>query len=124
VQCGLCVATCPEKVLSLVPQIDFNAATAPARIMKEEEPFHCISCGKPFGTKSTIDRIMAKLEGKHWMFKGQPQRLEFLKMCEDCRVVAVTRESVDPYGAPPRPKVRTTEDYLREREEREREGKA
>ena len=124
VQCGLCKATCPEKVISLMPQIDFTAVMAPARVIKEEEPFHCITCGKPFGTKSTIERVTAKLEGKHWMFKGQPQRLDVLKMCEDCRVTAMVADSVDPYGAPERPPVRTTEDYLREREEREREGKA
>jgi ferredoxin len=47
VQCGLCQATCPEKVITLKPQIDFRAARAPARILKEEEPFCCISCGKP-----------------------------------------------------------------------------
>jgi ferredoxin len=122
VQCGLCKATCPEKVISLVPQIDFAAVTAPARVVKEEEPFHCISCSKPFGTKSTIERVTAKLEGKHWMFKGQPQRLEVLKMCEDCRVTAMTNDAVDPYAGPERPKVRTTEDYLREREKAEREG--
>ncbi|MBN9619126.1 MAG: DEAD/DEAH box helicase, partial [Actinobacteria bacterium] len=28
VQCGLCKATCPEKVITLTPQIDFRAATA------------------------------------------------------------------------------------------------
>ncbi len=33
VQCGLCQATCPEKVIRLKPQIDFRAATAP-------EPHH------------------------------------------------------------------------------------
>lgn len=32
-------------------------------------------------------------------------------------------QDFDPYGAPPRPPVRTTEDYLREREAREREEK-
>jgi ferredoxin len=120
VQCGLCASTCPEKVISLVPQIDFTAVMAPARILKQEEPFHCIECGKPFGTKSTIERVTAKLEGKHWMFKGKPQRLDVLKMCENCRVIAMTQDSIDPYGAPERPKVRTTEDYLREREEQER----
>jgi len=120
VQCGLCQATCPEKVISLVPQLDFRAATATARVMKEEEPFHCIRCDKPFGTKSTIERVTAKLEGKHWVFKGQPRRLEVLKMCDDCRVIAMTEDSFDPHGAPERPKMRTTDDYLREREERER----
>jgi ferredoxin len=118
VQCGLCAATCPEKVITLRPQLDFRAATASARVVKEEEPFHCISCGKPFGVKSTIERVTAKLEGKHWMFKGQAKRLDILKMCEDCRVIAMTEESFDPYGAPERPKPRTTEDYLREREEK------
>ena len=71
VQCGLCKATCPEKVITLKPQLDFRAATASARVLKEEEPFHCIRCGKPFGVKSTIERVAAKLEGKHWMFKNR-----------------------------------------------------
>jgi ferredoxin len=117
VQCGLCKATCPEKVITLKPQIDFRAVTASARVLNEEEPFCCIRCGKPFGVKSTIERVAAKLEAKHWMFKGQAQRLEVLKMCDDCRVAAVSEQDFDPYGAP-RPKVRTTEDYLREREEK------
>jgi ferredoxin len=120
VQCGLCKATCPEKVITLTPQLDFRAATASARVLKQEEPFRCIRCDKPFGTRSTIERVIAKLEGKHWMFQGKAQRLDVLKMCEDCRVIAATEADFDPYGAPPRPAVRTTEDYLREREERER----
>ena len=122
VQCGLCQATCPEKVISLVPQIDFGAITAPARVLKEEEPFHCVSCGKPFGTRSTIDRIIAKLESQHWMFKNMPERLNTLRMCDDCRVIAVTNQSFDPHDAPPRPKVRTTDDYIREREKQEPEA--
>ncbi|MGH8637096.1 MAG: 4Fe-4S binding protein [Burkholderiales bacterium] len=120
VQCGLCKATCPEKVITLTPQLDFRAATASARVLKQEEPFRCIRCDKPFGTKSTIERVIAKLEGRHWMFQGKANRLDALKMCEDCRVIAATEADFDPYGAPQRPKVRTTEDYLREREERER----
>ena len=123
VQCGLCKATCPEKVITLRPQLDFRAATASARVLKEEEPFHCIRCNKPFGVKSTIERVSAKLEGKHWMFQNSAQRLDVIKMCEDCRVVEITEQQFDPYGAPPRPKARTTEDYLREREEQERASK-
>jgi ferredoxin len=120
VQCGLCKATCPEKVITLRPQLDFRAATASARMIKEEEPFHCIRCNKPFGVRSTIERVAAKLEGKHWMFQGSAQRLDVIRMCEDCRVIAITEQEFDPYGAPPRPRARTTDDYLREREEQER----
>jgi ferredoxin len=116
VQCGLCKATCPEKVITLKPQLDFRAATAAARVLKEEAPFECIRCHKPFGVKSTIERVSAKLEGKHWMFKGSARRLDVIKMCEDCRVAVMAEEDFDPYGKP-RPPVRTTEDYLRERDE-------
>jgi ferredoxin len=116
VQCGLCKATCPEKVITLTPRLDFRAAITATRVLKEEAPFHCIRCGKPFGVKSTIERVIAKLEGKHWMYQNAASRLEVIKMCEDCRVAAVTEEGFDPYGAPARPKPRTTDDYLRERE--------
>jgi ferredoxin len=116
VQCGLCKATCPEKVITLTPQLDFRAAMAPARVLKEEEPFCCIRCGKPFGVKSSVERVAAKLEGKHWMFQNSAKRLDVIKMCADCRVIAMAEENFDPFGAPPRPAPRTTEDYLRERE--------
>ena len=116
VQCGLCKATCPEKVITLTPQLDFRTATATARVLKEEQPFCCIRCGKPFGVKSTIERVAAKLEGKHWMFKDAAKRLDVIKMCDDCRVVVVTEQDFSPYGSPPRAPPRTTEDYLRERD--------
>jgi ferredoxin len=115
VQCGLCKATCPEKVVSLVPQIDFRAATAAPRVLKAEEPFPCIRCGKPFGVKSMIERVIAKLEGQHWMYQGAANRLDAIKMCEACRVAAIAEREFDPHGAPARPMVRTTDDYLRDR---------
>jgi ferredoxin len=120
VQCGLCKATCPEKVITLRPQLDFRAATAIAHTLKEEEPFACVRCGKPFGVKSSIDRVIAKLEGKHWMYQGPQSRIELLKMCDDCRVAVVSAQEFDPYGAPARPRPRTTDDYLRERDQQKK----
>jgi ferredoxin len=117
VQCGLCEATCPEKVITLEPRLDFGAWDAPPRVLKEEEPFHCIACGKPFGTKSSIDRVLTKLGEKHWMFQGaNAKRIDVIKMCADCRVEAVVNEGFDPHGAPQRPPVMSTEDYLRARD--------
>jgi hypothetical protein len=89
-------------------------------VLKEEEPFHCIRCGRPFGVKSTIERVIGKLAGQHWMYAKDSRRIDVLRMCEDCRVAVVTEEDFDPHGAPPRPNVRTTDDYLRERVEQER----
>ncbi len=119
VQCGLCQATCPEHVITLKPQLDFGAARAPARVLKEEEPFCCIRCSKPFGVKSTIERVVAKLEGKHWMYTGSSRRLDVIKMCDDCRVAVAAEEGFDPYATQRQP-VRTTDDYLREREAQKR----
>jgi ferredoxin len=119
VQCGLCQATCPENVITLKPQLDFGAARAPARVLKEEQPFCCIRCGKPFGVKSTIDRVVAKLESKHWMYTGSARRLDVIKMCDDCRVAFVAEEGFEPYGAQSQT-VRKTDDYLREREAQKR----
>jgi ferredoxin len=117
VQCGLCQATCPEDVITLEPRLDFKAWNAPLTVLKEEEPFLCVACNKPFGTKSSIDRVLAKLGDKHWMFQGaNARRLDVIKMCADCRVEAVVNEGFDPHGAPQRPAVMTTEDYLRARD--------
>jgi len=117
VQCGLCQSTCPEKVITLEPQIDFRAARAPARIIKEEEPALCIRCNKPFGVKSTIEKIAAKLEGRHWMYPAGDKRLDVVKMCADCRVIAMSEQQFDPFAdVPERAPPRTTNDYLRQRE--------
>jgi ferredoxin len=118
VQCGLCQATCPEKVITLKPQLDFGAGSRGARVLKEEQPYCCIRCAKPFGVKSTIERVVAKLAGTHWMFKESSERLDLIRMCEDCRVAVVSEQEFDPY-APARTPARTTDDYLRERAEGE-----
>jgi ferredoxin len=118
VQCGLCASTCPERVITLEPRLDFAAWDEPRRLIKEEEPFHCVACAKPFGTKSAIERVVSKLADKHWMFSGAAgqDRVRVLMMCEDCRIEVVVNESFDPHAMPARPKPRTSDDYLRERE--------
>ncbi|MBR0816181.1 4Fe-4S binding protein [Bradyrhizobium diazoefficiens] len=123
VQCGLCQSTCPEKVISLKPQIDFRAARASAVIIKEEEPAHCVRCGTAFGVKSTIDRIAAKLEGRHWMYPAGDKRVAALRMCADCRVIVMSEQQFDPFkGVPERTPPRTTDDYLRQREGKDNNG--
>jgi ferredoxin len=119
VQCGLCQATCPEKVITLRPRLNFRATSNGVQVLKAEEPFSCVSCRKPFGVKSTIEKVLAKLTtNQHWMFKDAPERLELIKMCEDCRVAYVTEREFDPHNKP-RPPMRTTDDYLRERDARD-----
>jgi ferredoxin len=85
VQCGLCERACPEKVISLNARFlyDVEARERP-RILHEEQPVCCVSCGKPFATQSMLDVLSRKLAG-HWMFQTEASRRR-LQMCEDCRV--------------------------------------
>lgn len=85
VQCGLCEQTCPENAIRRHPRYLFDEEQRRSRrLLHAEEPFHCISCGKPFATQAMIERMQEKLAG-HWMF-GNERELQRLKMCEDCRI--------------------------------------
>jgi ferredoxin len=108
IQCGLCRATCPETVISLEPRLDFTEAARRRAVFKEEEPYACIRCGKPFGVASTVERVVARL-ADHSMFAGDAGALDRIRMCEDCRV-AVQFEAGAPLAGPPRPRPRTADD--------------
>lgn len=110
VQCGLCRSTCPENVISLEARALFGGARRAEAVLNQEEPAVCIRCAKPFGTKASIERVVAQLSGQHWMFKD-PAITDRIRMCADCRVVAQTRHGLDPYAGPERPITRTTDDY-------------
>jgi ferredoxin len=85
VQCGLCEATCPEDAIRLAPRLLLTAQVREARVLNETQPFHCVSCAKPFGTKQMVDAMLGRLAG-HSMFAGDGA-LRRLQMCADCRVV-------------------------------------
>jgi ferredoxin len=85
VQCGLCAATCPEDAITLVPRLLLGAQAKEPAVLNEAQPFHCVRCAKPFGTKQMIDNMLGKLGG-HSMFSGAGS-LRRLQMCGDCRVV-------------------------------------
>ncbi len=110
-QCGLCANVCPENAITLVPQMDPRDEAMSQKVLNEEEPFPCIECGKLFGVKSTIERIAAQLEGKHPMF-AQGAQGRMIRMCDDCRVRAQVHSDDNPFAAGPRPRPRTTDDYL------------
>ena len=111
VQCGLCVRTCPENALTLEPRYNFSSSAMQPVVLYQEEPFECISCGKPFATRSTIERISARLAGKHTMFASD-DRARILQMCDTCRIEAQANSADDPFQVGSRPKPRTTEDYI------------
>ncbi|NDR56790.1 4Fe-4S dicluster domain-containing protein [Aliiruegeria sabulilitoris] len=113
-QCGLCVTICPEDAITLQPRMDLSDAALGQQVLREEDPFECIECGTPFGVRSTIERIIEKLEGKNPMF-ANPEATRMIRMCDDCRVRAQYHSQDNPFAGADRPRVRTTDDYLSKR---------
>jgi ferredoxin len=85
VQCGLCEATCPEDAIGLEPRLLLTPAVRETRVLNETQPFHCVRCQKPFGTRQMVEAMMGRLAG-HSMFAGG-EAIRRLQMCADCRVV-------------------------------------
>ncbi len=115
-QCGLCTNVCPENAITLQPQLDLTDAALSQQVLNEEEPFACIECGNLFGVKSTVEKIVDKLAGKHAMF-ANPQAAKMIQMCDNCRINAQYHSDNNPFSAGDRPRPRTTDDYLSKRKD-------
>ena len=85
VQCGLCASTCPEQAIALVPRLLLGEKAREPVTLNEAEPFSCVRCGKPFGTRQMVEAMLGRLTG-HAMYGGEGA-LKRLQMCGDCRVV-------------------------------------
>lgn len=97
VQCGLCEEACPEDAIRLHPRFLYSAELRQQpRVLHEEAPFCCVSCGKPFTTSGLLDKLQRKLEG-HWMFQTEEARRR-LQMCEHCRVKDMFKSGRDGTG--------------------------
>jgi ferredoxin len=94
VQCGLCADTCPEDAIRLVPRLLLGAPAKNPVTLNEAEPFNCVRCGKPFGTRAMIDAMLGKVGG-HAMF-ASGGALRRLQMCADCRVVDMMSSKDEP----------------------------
>ncbi|NVO23921.1 4Fe-4S binding protein [Donghicola mangrovi] len=114
-QCGICTTICPEKAITLEPRFNPSDEAMKLVTLNEEEPFCCIECGKPFGVKSTVEKIMEKLAGKHSMFEGNGAG-RLIQMCDTCRIQAQYHNQSNPFASADRPMVRTTDDYLKRRD--------
>ncbi|MBU3609019.1 4Fe-4S binding protein [Polynucleobacter wuianus] len=91
VQCGICAQTCPEHALTLEPRLQTVEQRKQKVALNQTQAFHCISCGKPFGTAKMVDLMLTKL-GAHGAFAGAA--MDRLKMCGDCRVVDMVKKEI------------------------------
>ncbi len=90
-QCGMCTRVCPEDAIWITPRMLFDAEERRrSQVLYQEPAFECVACGKPFATRSVIDRMLGRLQGHH-MFRDQRAKRR-LMMCEDCRVVDIAQD--------------------------------
>jgi ferredoxin len=94
VQCGLCEKTCPENAIALVPRLSLDEKAKQPVTLNEAEPFNCVRCGNPFGTRRMVENMTGRL-GAHSMF-ATGGALKRLQMCGDCRVVDMVSSKDEP----------------------------
>ena len=83
VQCASCVELCPEDALILKPGLTLTASFFEKNKQAQAEPVHCLQCGKVFGTRQSLARVMAVLTQKN-LWDSQDDLLQY---CDTCRVV-------------------------------------
>ncbi|MBU0943973.1 MAG: 4Fe-4S dicluster domain-containing protein [Proteobacteria bacterium] len=83
VQCGICIAVCPEDALTAQPGLSLQASFFERKTIAQAEPVKCLGCGKIFGTRKSLEKVLAILSAKN-MWDSQD---DLLKYCDKCRVV-------------------------------------
>ncbi len=96
-QCGLCANICPEDAITYQPRMNLADSALSQVVLHEEEPFACIECGSLFGVKSTVDKVVEKLAGKHSMF-ATTQASRMIQMCDNCRINAQMHLEGNPFS--------------------------
>ncbi len=89
VQCGICVSVCPEQALTISPGLALQSSFFSEKILSQAEPAKCKGCGKIFGTRKSLERVMAILSSKN-MWDSEDDLLSY---CEDCRVINLYQSS-------------------------------
>jgi ferredoxin len=89
VQCGTCVSICPENALSTQPGLSLQDDFFNERLIAKTEPATCKGCGKVFGTKKSLEKVLSILSAKGMWDKTD----DLLSYCDNCRVINLYKTS-------------------------------
>jgi ferredoxin len=82
VQCGSCIAICPEGALGAKPGLLLQPFFFKDQELSRAEPATCRECGKIFGTRKSLEKVLAVLTSQNkWDAKD-----DLLYYCDQCRV--------------------------------------
>lgn len=81
VGCGVCVSVCPENVLHLQTADKIDQHYLQRWEMARAEPVLCKACGKEFGTRKSLEKVMQILVSR------ESVNTEHFEYCANCRVI-------------------------------------
>ena len=81
VGCGVCVSVCPEKVLTIETDVSLDGDYFISQILAQAEAVACKNCGKVFGTRKSLEKVMEILAARE---KVNTDHFEY---CSTCRVI-------------------------------------
>jgi ferredoxin len=81
VGCGVCVQVCPETVLSMAANSAIDVHFLQRKVIAQAEAVRCKRCGKVFGTRKSLDRVLEILSSREVV------NAEHFEYCSTCRVV-------------------------------------
>lgn len=81
VGCGVCAGVCPENVLSLSKVTTIDSEFFKSKELAHSEAAKCKKCGKVFGARKSLDRVMQILSAK------ENVNTDHFEYCGTCRVV-------------------------------------
>jgi ferredoxin len=93
VNCGLCVLACPERAITLSPELFLERSALDWQVVVRDEMVGCAKCGKPFINRKALEAVEAKVFGMADLFDTfAGTRRNLLRMCPNCRAVAAVLE--------------------------------
>jgi len=91
INCKACEEICPERALSLTPDLVLANDFFSYKILAKDDVVKCKRCGKVFGNKKSFERTV-KILRDCGRYTGK--ELEVLFMCEECRAVAMMEDAL------------------------------
>jgi len=89
VRCGICVTICPENALGIQPGLLLADDFFSERLLAQTEPAKCKSCGKIFGTRKSLEKVISLLAARGMWDRSD----DLLEYCENCRVITLYKSS-------------------------------
>ncbi len=78
--CGVCVDICPENALGFASEFTMDAHFFQRKVLAQAEPATCKACGKVYGTKKSLERVMQLLANHSHVGDS------YFEYCADCKV--------------------------------------